>query len=212
MNFPITDLLMSGSGSDDGADGSSLRPQTNAVHSANLFSETHTPRAGTHKRVCSSDAAMSDITKNISTISSTRSTSFVTINTVKSNDSTQLPRSASQPQGQGQGQGQTLRSSLRNILGGHGHTAAAPLPPFVGGSDTKRSKGRGESGLSETDDTERGGMSVLLMSQQPSLKGDQRAFLKRFSSTQVCSCSTSLHFTSLHLLLLLMLSLFVADR
>ena len=203
MNFCLTDLLMSGSGSDDGADGSSLRPQTNAVHSANLFSETHTPRAGTHKRVCSSDAAMSDITKNISTISSTRSTSFVTINTVKSNDSTQLPRSASQPPGQGQGQ--TLRSSLRNILGGPGHTAAAALPPFVGSSDTKRSKGRGESGLSETDDTERGGMSVLLMSQQPSLKGDQRAFLKRFSSTQVCSYYTLLR-------LLLLLSLFVADR
>ena len=78
------------------------------------------------------------------------------------------PRSSSLP-------GVTLRSNIKRMLSGSGGSS--------------KSKGRGESRISETDDTERGGMTVLLMSQEMALKGNEVAFLRRFTSTQVLSRS-----------------------
>ena len=81
----------------------------------------------------------------------------------------------------------TFRSSLRRFL--TRSNSLSPVPP------TKASRwsgggGKGAISASDADEFEgqRGGMSVLLMSQELHLEGNQEDFLKRFTATQASVC------------------------
>lgn len=101
-----------------------------------------------------------------------------------------LKRSASLPQVT------TFRSSLRRFL-----TRSNSLSPPPPTKSSRWSGGGGKMAGSASDadgsQVQRGGMSVLLMSQELHLEGNQQDFLKRFTATQasaavylyLCLCS-----------------------
>lgn len=89
----------------------------------------------------------------------------------------ELKRSASLPQVV------TFRSSLRRFLTRSNSFSPAPptrAPRWSGGSG----KAIGSASNTEGSHGQRGGMSVLLMSQELHLEGNQADFLKKFTTTQ----------------------------
>lgn len=124
-----------------------------------------------------SDTILTDVPRNssMSSTSTSSSSSSSSRESARSSDNKQRPPLTTPL-------GPTVKYSLKKIMSKHNISVTVSSPSPTSGSGPGKSKGKLAPRPS---DLEKGGVSVLLMSQQLSLKGNTATFLNRFTATQV---------------------------